>query len=111
MSPPTRPTGCDLPEIFEQNGGKWRPQVSYQASEGAAILAMVREGLGITILPRKMLPDKLEGITAIPLDPPRPLQIGLAVRSVASASPAALLFVRTAATWVQAQATLLQGAG
>ena len=105
-----RPTGCDLPEIFEDNGGKYRPHIRYQASEGATILAMVREALGITMLPRKVLPDKLEGITGIPLDPPRSLQIGLAVRSVASASPAALLFVQTAVAWVQEQVTLLPSA-
>lgn len=70
---------------------------------------MVREGLGITILPRKLLPDKLEGITAIPLDSPRPLQIGLVVRSMASASPAARLFVQTAVAWAQEQAALHLG--
>jgi DNA-binding transcriptional LysR family regulator len=99
-----RPAGCDLPAIFEHYGEKHRPPIRYQASEGSTILAMVREGLGITILPRKLLPDKLEGITAIPLDPPRPLQIGLAVRSMASASPAAHLFVQTAVAWIQEQA-------
>lgn len=105
-----RPAGCDLPAIFEHHGEKHRPPIRYQASEGATILAMVREGLGITILPRKMLPDKLEGITGIPLDPPRSLQIGLAVRSEASASPAARLFVQTAVAWVQEQTSLLLSA-
>jgi DNA-binding transcriptional LysR family regulator len=100
-------TGCEVPEVFEQNRRTHRPHIRYQVSEGATILAMVREGLGITILPRKMLPDKLEGITGIPLDPPRPLQIGLAVRSAASVSPAATLFVQTAVAWVQEQAALL----
>src|SRR5215831_18039992 len=102
-----RPAGCDVPAIFERHGEKHRPHIRYQASEGSTMLAMVREGLGITILPRKLLPDKLEGITAIPLHPPRPLQIGLAVRSMASASPAALLFVQTAVAWVQEQVALL----
>ena len=74
------------------------------------MLAMVREGLGVTILPRKMFPDQLEGITAIPLDPPCELQIGLAVRSETSASPAARLFVQTAVAWVQEQAALHLGA-
>jgi len=100
-------TGCELPEIFEQQRGKQGPPIRYQASEGATILAMVREGLGITILPRWMLPEKLEGIAAIRLDPPRPLPIGLAVRSTDSASPAATLFVQTAVAWVQEQAALL----
>ena len=100
-------TGCELPEIFDQKRGKHEPSIRYQASEGATIVAMVREGLGITILPRGMFPEKLEGIAAIPLDPPRQIQIGLAVRSADSASPAATLFVQTAVAWVQEQAALL----
>ena len=100
-------TGCEVPELFEQQRGKYGPAIRYQASEGATIVAMVREGLGITILPRMMLPEKLEGIVAIPLDPPRQLQIGLAVRLADAPSPAATLFVQTAVAWVQEQAALL----
>lgn len=74
-----------------------RSHIRYQASDRATILAMVREGLGIALMPRKVLPQKLEGIVALPLDPPHQLQIGLAVRSQAMASPAAQLFVQTAA--------------
>ena len=62
---------------------------------------MIREGLGITLMLRTMLPKKLEGVVALPLDPPHQLQIGLAVRSQAMASPAAQLFVQTASTQVQ----------
>ena len=43
--------------------------VRYQASDSATILALVREGLGITLVPRMMLPKKLEGVVALPLDP------------------------------------------
>lgn len=105
-----RPAGCDVPAIFERHGEKHRPHIRYQASESSTMLAMVREGLGVTILPRTLLPDKLEGITAIPLEPAHALRIGLAVRSLASASPAALLFVQTAVAWVQEQVTLLPSA-
>jgi DNA-binding transcriptional LysR family regulator len=77
-----------------------RPLIRYQASDSATIFAMVREGLGITLVPRMMLPKKLEGVVAFPLDPPHSLQIGLVVRSQAMASPAARLFVQTASTWV-----------
>jgi len=83
-----------------------RPQIRYQARDSATILAMVREGLGITLVPRMMLPKKLEGVVALLLDPPYELQIGLAVRSQAMASPAAQLFVQTASTWVQESAFL-----
>ena len=81
--------------------------VRYQASDSATILAMVREGLGITLVPRMMLPKKLEGVVALPLDPPQPLRIGLAVRSQKMASPGARLFVQTALTCTQEQASLL----
>ena len=94
-------TGCEIPEVFEHQRGKGGHPIRYQVSEGATILAMVREGLGITILPRSMLPDKLESICAITLDPPRQVQIGLAVRSADAASPAAMLFMQTAAAWAQ----------
>lgn len=83
-----------------------RPQLRYQASDSATILAMVHEGLGITLMPRLLLPKKLEGIVALPLDPPHPLPIGLAVRSQAMISPAARLFVQQASTWIQESAFL-----
>jgi DNA-binding transcriptional LysR family regulator len=80
---------------------KIKPYVRYQASDSATIHAMVREGLGITLMPRMMLPKKLEGVVALPLDPPQPLQIGLAVRSQGAASRGATLFVQTALTWIR----------
>src|SRR5262249_6999039 len=60
-------TGCEIPGFFEQQRGKGGHTVRYQVSEGATILAMVREGLGITILLRSMLPDKLEAFVAFHL--------------------------------------------
>ncbi len=84
---------------FESN--KTRPHIRYQASDSATILAMVHEGLGITLMPRMMLPQKLEGVVALPLDPPFHLQIGLAVKSQRMASPGANLFIQTAVAWTQ----------
>lgn len=81
-----------------------KTHIRYQASDSATIHAMVREGLGITLVPRMMLPKKLEDIVALPLDPPQHLQIGLAVRSQALASSAAKLFVQSALAWTQEQA-------
>jgi DNA-binding transcriptional LysR family regulator len=100
--------GCDMPKIIDQKNRKQGPTIRYQASDGTTIVKMVYEGLGISIMPRMMLPDKLEGIVGIPLDPPFHIQIGLAVRSADSASPGARLFVETAAAWVKEQAELPQ---
>ncbi len=83
------------------------PYIRYQASDSATILAMVREGLGITLVPRQILPRKLEGLVALALDPAQPLPVGLAVRSQAMASPGAKLFVQTALAWTQEQASQL----
>ena len=98
-----RPTGCN---IFEGIAPPLAARVCYQAIECTTILAMVREGLGITILPRRMLPDELEGVKAIPLEPPHLVPIGLAVTSTESASLAATLFVQSAVAWVQEQEEL-----
>jgi DNA-binding transcriptional LysR family regulator len=101
-------TGCEIPEILKQQRGQHGASIRYQVSESATILAMVREGLGITILPRMMLPEKLEGVAGIPLHPAHQVQIGLAVRSQETTSPAATSFVQTAVAWVQQQAPLLR---
>jgi DNA-binding transcriptional LysR family regulator len=96
-------TQCTL-QLMKRAGlepGRNKPPIRYQASDSATIFAMVREGLGITLVPRMMLPKKLEGVVALPLNPPQPLQIGLAVRSQDTASPAAKLFIETAQTWTQ----------
>lgn len=103
-------TQCML-HIMEKAGfkpSKNSPHIRYQASDSATILAMVREGLGVTLMPRMMLPKKLEGAAALPLDPPQKLQIGLAVRSQEMASPGAKLFIQTALAWTQEQARSLQ---
>lgn len=105
-------TQCTL-SIMKRAGfkpGKSSPHIRYQASDSATILAMVREGLGVTLIPRAMLPKKLEGVVALPLDPPQKLQIGLAVKSQETASPGAKLFIQTAQALVQEQTRSLADA-
>ncbi len=94
-------TACTL-ELLKKAGleqGKKRPHIRYQASDSATILAMVREGLGITLMPRMMLPKKLEGLVALPLDPLPQLQIGLAVKAQKTAPRCAKLFIQAAQAW------------
>ncbi|GHO46748.1 LysR family transcriptional regulator [Ktedonospora formicarum] len=83
--------------------GRHLPHVRYQASDSATILAMVREGLGVTLMPRMMLPERLDGMSALSLDPPQYLQIGLSVRSRKTISPGANLFIQTALDWMREQ--------
>lgn len=98
-------TGCAF-QVMKMAGlqpGEITLQMRHQAREGSTSLEMVREGPGITLMPRMMLPKKLEGVVALPLDPPHPLQIGLAVKSQEMASRSARLFVQTALAWMQEQ--------
>jgi DNA-binding transcriptional LysR family regulator len=82
-------------------------KIHYEVSDSATILAMVREGLGITLMPRMRLPKKLEGIVALPLDPPQHILLGLATMSPETASRGALLFLQTAMAWSQEQTAQL----
>lgn len=75
------------------------PQTRFEVKEVGTILAMVGERLGITIVPELALPHDLEslpGVCALPLDPPVRRRLALAVRSFATASPAAAAFVEQA---------------
>ncbi len=100
-------TGCSSLEMVALRVGRSEPHIRYYASDVTTILAMVRERLGITLLPRIILPEKLEGVAALPLDPPQQFQIGLGVQSQDAASPGAKLFVQTALAWTQEQTSPL----
>lgn len=98
-------TNCAL-HVLAQAGfsfGGQRPNIRYQANDSATIFAMVREGLGITIAPRHMLPSKQDGMAILRLDPPQPLLIGLAARAKTPVSPAASRFTEVAADWASQQ--------
>lgn len=99
--------GCTFLHIAGLEWGKTGPTIRYHASDSTTILAMVREGLGISLLPGMMLPEKMEGIAIRPLDPPRRLQIGIAIRSQDTAPPGAALFIQTAVAWAQEQTSQL----
>ncbi|QBD79446.1 LysR family transcriptional regulator [Ktedonosporobacter rubrisoli] len=93
--------------LFMQLAGFGPMRIRYQASDSATILAMVREGLGVSLTPRMVLPKKLEGVVALPFDPPQHIKIGLVTRSQELAPRGARLFIQTARTWMQEQAAAL----
>ncbi len=71
----------------------------YTVSDPRTIYLMVRDGLGVTLMPRAMLPDDLDGLLSLPLSPAMPFRVGLGVRSWEAASPVAKLFTQTAEAW------------
>ncbi len=92
------------PGLRRLNLHRGKTLIRYQASDSATVLAMIRAGPGITLLPRMMLPKKLEGVVALPLEPAQPLPIGLGVKALATAVPGARLFIQTALDWIQKEA-------
>lgn len=76
-------------------------QQRYEASEVQTILAMIREGLGITLLPEMLLPTQIDGLHLLTLDPPIRYRFGLGVRSLRSASPAGRMFIQSADSWAK----------
>ncbi len=85
-----------LREIGQGDARLW---FKYTVSDPRTIFLMVRDGLGLTLMPRTTLPDDLDGLLALPLSPAMPFRVGLGVRSWETASPVAKLFTQTAEAW------------
>lgn len=87
------------------------PQIQLEVREMTAILAMVREGMGISIIPEMALPTQLPpGIKTLHLQPTTWRHLALAVPSRETISPATKMFLQQAEQWGRSQG-LLQGGG
>lgn len=62
----------------------------YEVRDTSSITAMVRERLGVTVMPELSIPDDRSGLRVLPLDPPARRQLSLAVLHDAEPLPAAL---------------------
>ncbi len=69
--------GCEplIREIFHRAGVG--PRIRFEVQDMATILNMVKEGVGITVVPELALPDVLTGIEIRDLNPPFWRQVGL----------------------------------
>jgi DNA-binding transcriptional LysR family regulator len=94
-------SACDFLEPLQSNINSIKLQQRYEASEVQTILAMIREGLGFTILPEMLLSSQLDGLHTLRLDPPLIYRFGLGVRSLRGASRAARLFIQAAESWAK----------
>jgi DNA-binding transcriptional LysR family regulator len=91
--------GCEplIQRIYRQEG--LTPNVRYEARDVSTVLGMVREGLGVSIVPELALPQKVSGIRLIPLRPVVRREIVAATRGEQSTSPAAKAFLARALRW------------
>ena len=99
--------GCGplIKELFRK--AKVVPQIQLGVREIATVLAMVQEGMGITIVPEMALPSQLPtGIRTLRLRPTAWRHLALAVPSRETMSPATKMFLQQAEQWGLSQGFL-----
>lgn len=84
------------------------PAVSHEVTEASAIVALVGEGAGVSIVPSLAIGAPRSSVALRPLRPAAPRRLSLATRAGRSPSPAvaALLSEARRATWPQATTAL-----
>ncbi len=76
------------------------PDIQYFAQDDSTIISMVSYGLGISILPKLVLDYFDANISTLPLRPFSKRQLGIALSSTKTASPATLKFIEYAREFV-----------
>lgn len=82
--------------MFKRNGIK--PKTLYSCTNCFAAAAMIEAGLGMTTENNLIATRWTSSVKILPLDPPQPLQIGIAVPQEKNTSPAAKKFLSFAET-------------
>ena len=77
-----------------------KPDVKFTTKDDYAILAMVEQGLGVSIVPELLLRGRRENLVVRPLEPQAARTIALAVPE-GGALPVVEAFVQTAVEWVK----------
>ncbi|WP_371493597.1 LysR substrate-binding domain-containing protein [Kitasatospora sp. NBC_00374] len=83
-----------LRTIFRTAG--LEPVVAHRVRDVNALLAMVAEGLALTVLPALALPALPPGLRALPFEPTVTRHLAIGVRGAAGNSPAVKAFIATA---------------
>ncbi|MBB3126721.1 DNA-binding transcriptional LysR family regulator [Paenibacillus rhizosphaerae] len=81
--------GCDTDVRAWFDGQRAAPRVRFELEDDHAIMAMVRSGLGVSILPETILASAPAGLVVRPLSPEASRSIALAAVSFKKCSPAA----------------------
>ncbi len=89
----------DSRRVLEAAGIK--PNVKFITKDDYAIIAMVEQGLGISIMPELLLKGRDDDLISIELDPPCSRTIGLALAPISDSSPAANSFAEYACQWLR----------
>ena len=95
--------------IFQEEG--FRPNLRYTVNDDFAALAMVEQGLGVSIRPELVLRASSYAFAAIPLERRHYRRIALAIRRGRSPSPLTARFLECVRQWVGENFPAEQGDG
>ena len=77
-----------------------KPNIKFSTKDDYAIIAMVEQGLGISIMPELLLKGRHDDIRVMELVPPAKRTIGLAIPETSKAAPATRRFADYVVSWV-----------
>lgn len=77
------------------------PNIRFTTKDDYAIIAMVEQGLGMSIMPELLLQQRTENVVTMELLPKSSRLIGLAIPSVSRTSPATKAFVDCVVDWIR----------
>lgn len=81
----------DVAALFRRN--KLTPKICFSTLENFSTLAMVEQGMGMSIM-NELITKKWQGnVVKLPLDPPQQITLGIALPSLKTASPVVKRFV------------------
>ena len=78
-----------------------KPNIKFSTKDDYAIIAMVEQGLGISIMPELLLRGRHDNVAVKELVPPSKRTIGLAIGETSSQSPATRKFADYIIRWVK----------
>ena len=84
----------DIPRVLAE--ADFHPNIHWSSQDELAILAMVRAGLGVCVLPGLYLREGYPGVRVLPLRPRAYRQLGALMPSIQDLSPAARRFLSSA---------------
>jgi DNA-binding transcriptional LysR family regulator len=85
---------ADVIALFQAN--KLNPNIQFSTLENFATMAMVEQGLGMSIM-NELITRKWQcDVVMLPLSPPQHITLGIALSSLDTASPAVKQFVQYA---------------
>lgn len=89
---PSNGVDTEVLRILERSGVT--PRFSLIATEDSAVIKMVEQGLGCSLLSELILRGSTDHVSLVPVDPPAFREVGAAVRSLKKAGPVLRCFLR-----------------